>query len=162
MRSCGRSALRNSHLDAGLLQHEQAQLIAQRCHEHTDAVIVDHDHLGVLIENGRMREQLGPGLHVWWRGVGAQSVRLLPKTEQLLEVNGQELLTTDPVSIRCNLSIVYRITDFQNVALRCEEQQQLLYRAAQLALRQEIGTRSLHDLLGAKSLSHDSARIPAK
>jgi hypothetical protein len=74
------------------------------------AVVEPHE-AALLIVDGALKEQLGPGRYGFWqvgRAVRLQKVDLRP---QPLEVTAQEILTKDRVSIRVTLTAFYRVTD---------------------------------------------------
>jgi regulator of protease activity HflC (stomatin/prohibitin superfamily) len=64
-----------------------------------------------------------------------------------MEVSCQEILTSDRVSLRINLSASYRIVDTVKVATLLSNYTEFLYREFQLALRENVGTRTLDELL---------------
>jgi regulator of protease activity HflC (stomatin/prohibitin superfamily) len=68
-----------------------------------------------------------------------------------MDVSGQEILTKDKVSLRVNLSAVYKISDpvlaYNNVANLSD----YIYRELQFATRETIGTQLLDILLSNKT-----------
>ena len=70
--------------------------------------------------------------------------------EKVLDVAGQEMMTADKVTLRMNAVVTYRVVDARKTVEDVVDADQALYREAQLALRAEIGTRDLDDLLGDK------------
>ncbi len=61
--------------------------------------------------DGELARTLLPGLHAFWRFNRAVKVESVDLCWQTLEVSGQEILTRDKVSLRVNLSAVYRVAD---------------------------------------------------
>lgn len=111
--------------------------------------VADHQ-TGLLLIDGELKEQLPPGLHAFWRFGRSVKVELVDRRLQAMEVQGQEILTKDKVSLRVNLAANYRVVDA--VAARSElgNFHEHLYRALQFGLREAIGTRTLDTLLAGK------------
>ena len=112
---------------------------------------VQDNHLGLLVVDGSLYDTLQAGLHAYWtfnRNVNIEQVDL---RVQALEVQGQEILTKDKVSVRTNLSALYRISDPVIARKNLVNIKDSLYRELQFALRQAIGNRNLDALLSDKS-----------
>jgi regulator of protease activity HflC (stomatin/prohibitin superfamily) len=111
--------------------------------------VPDH-HVGLLIVDGRLVETLAPGLHAYWRCNRSIQVELVDTRLQAMEVQGQEILTRDKVSLRLNLTAHYRVSDAALARARLPRYKDHLYRELQLALRQAVGGRTLDALLEEK------------
>ena len=111
---------------------------------------VDQGQVGLLCVDGKLEKSLNPGKHYFWR----VNRTLLPKVVdlrlQVLEVNGQEILTKDRVSLRINLTASYRIVDPQEAVSQLKDFEDFICKELQLKLREVVGTRSLDDLLADK------------
>lgn len=105
----------------------------------------------VLTRDGEIEALLQPGRYVYWQGLGKLEVQIVDNREQALELNGQEIMTTDKVSLRLNLLVTYRIVDVLRTVQSVDEISHALYRQAQLALRALVGCRALDTLLTDKS-----------
>lgn len=105
----------------------------------------------VLTRDGEVEALLQPGRYVYWQGQGKLETQTVDLREQPLELNGQEIMTTDKVSLRLNLLVTYRIVDVLRAVQSVDEISQALYRQAQLALRALVGCRTLDALLTDKS-----------
>ncbi|MEL6714121.1 MAG: slipin family protein, partial [Planctomycetota bacterium] len=81
--------------------------------------------------------------HVTWKSIDLRT--------QTLDVAGQEIMTADKVTLRINLVVRFRIADALRAVGAEVDASQGLYRAAQLALREAVGGRTLDALLGAKN-----------
>ena len=95
---------------------------------------VPDGHVGLLYVDGKLSGSLAPGVHAFWTygpGVKVDVVDLRVKT---LDVQGQEILTRDKVSLRVNLTATYRFVDVEK------------------AVRAAVGTRALDALLEDKSV----------
>jgi regulator of protease activity HflC (stomatin/prohibitin superfamily) len=118
---------------------------------HTIEIFINF--IGLLFVDGELKETLTAGLHVFWKFGRNLKVEMMDLRMQALEVQGQEILTKDKVSLRVNLSANYRIIDPVKVRHELGESfLAYLYRTMQFALRQAISARPLDALLGDKDL----------
>lgn len=107
--------------------------------------------VGLLIVDGEYVRTLGPGVHAYWRVARSVKVELADLRVQAMEVQGQEILTRDKVSLRANLTALWQVQDAVVARRAATNVVEYLYKALQFALREAIGTRTLDELLGAKS-----------
>ena len=114
------------------------------------AAEVADNHMGLLIVDGELRETLPPGLHAFWKFNRNLKVEQIDLRVQAMEVQGQEILSKDKVSLRVNLSANYRVVDPLKARGELGNFVEYLYRALQFGLRQAVGTRTLDALLGDK------------
>jgi len=125
---------------------------------HLLTVRVEAHQSALVFLDGRLHAQLGEGLHAYWRDGDRVTVRLFDRREQVLDVSGQEIMTSDKVSLRVNLLVTYRVTDPLRAVSQSVDASASLYRIAQLALRAVIGTRTLDALLTQKASAGDELR----
>ncbi len=111
---------------------------------------VESNHVGLLSVDGELTGSLEPGLYGFWKFNRKVSIEQLDLRMQAMEVNGQEILTRDKVSLRANLSASYQIVDAVKVRSTVKDFADFLYRELQFGLRQAIGTNSLDLLLSNK------------
>ena len=112
---------------------------------------IPHGHVGILYVDGELAGSLEPGLHAYWTlgpNVRVDVVDLRVKT---LEVQGQEILTRDKVSLRINLTATYRFADPPRAVSAANDPLDHLYKEIQFGLRAAVGTRTLDALLEDKS-----------
>ena len=112
---------------------------------------IPHGHVGLLYVDGELAGSLEPGLHAYWTlgpSVRVDAVDLRVKT---LEVQGQEILTRDKVSLRINLTATYRFADAARAVSAAKDPLDHLYKEIQFGLRAAVGTRTLDALLEDKS-----------
>jgi len=112
--------------------------------------VVPEQHLGLLLVDGVLAETLQPGLHAFWRYNREIKVEQVDCRLQAMEVQGQEILTKDKVSLRVNLSATYRVSDPVTARNGLGSFVEHLYRVLQFALRQSVGVRTLDSLLADK------------
>ncbi|TQV89317.1 slipin family protein [Aliikangiella coralliicola] len=115
------------------------------------AEIADN-HVGLLKVNGKLEKILKPGNYGFWRFNQNIEVGILDCRLQNMDINGQEILTKDRVSLRINLSASYRVIDTEKVAVLLKSHTDFLYREFQLALREVVGTRTLDAILEDKDI----------
>ena len=70
--------------------------------------------------------------------------------QQQLEINGQEILTSDKVGVRLNMICTYRITDPEKLVQKIDGVASQLYTCAQLVIREYVGRFRLDELLAQK------------
>ena len=138
-------------VDARAVRFEHAELASilawPRAEGFLQQVVVEEGRLGLLQVDGKLRETLRAGAYAFWRSVGRVTVSIADLREQALDITGQEIMTADKVTLRLNAVVTYRIVDAVRAACEVEDAGQALYRQAQLALREVIGTRTLDTLL---------------
>jgi hypothetical protein len=123
---------------------------------HPDAAIylqgvdVPAGHKGLLYRDQALHKVLPPGRTYYFRGVAELLLHNVDVREQLLEIQGQELMTQDKVSLRINLSARIQIADPVLATSSQSSYRDAVYRELQLALRDEVGGRALDDLLARK------------
>ena len=115
-----------------------------------DILNVEPGHVGLWFANGAYQETLGPGTYAFWKHVGALKLYVADLREQTIDISGQEIMTSDKVTLRVNAMLTFRIADALRNVTAAGESAQALYRAAQLALRENIGARDLDTLLTTK------------
>jgi regulator of protease activity HflC (stomatin/prohibitin superfamily) len=71
--------------------------------------------------------------------------------ETILDIGGQEIMTSDKVTLRLNAILTYRVLDARKAVETVSDVGQALYREAQLALRSILGTRDLDSVLADKT-----------
>jgi hypothetical protein len=80
--------------------------------------------------------------------------------ELTLDVQGQEIMTGDKVTLRLNAVATYRVADPRRAVCTADDFKQALYREAQLVLRAVVGTRELDSLLADKdSVASEAAAL---
>ena len=117
---------------------------------HFEGARVEAHERVLLFREGELIDELGPGLHVFWKGAGQITWKSIDLREQVADVAGQEIMTADKVTLRVNLVVTYQVTDAVKAVTVTSDHAQALYRQAQLALRAAVGARPLDDLLADK------------
>lgn len=145
------------HLVALLGKGLPARLL-RRAQELVHYTEVPDRHLGLLQVNGKLEKMLEPGSYAFWKHGRNLAVKLVDLRLQVMEVNGQEILTRDRVSLRVNLSAGYRVVDTRTAVETLSDYSAHIYRVLQLALREAVGTRPLDTLLENKDTLNSEVR----
>ena len=133
-------------------EHDDMKVIAKSAmaKQLLDVCTIDRDRVGVLFVDGRYIDTLRPGLYAFWIGAADARVVEVDMRETTIDVNGQEIMTADKVSLRVNALVTHRIVDARKAVSSTDDVRQALYRETQLALRAVIGVRELDVFLSDK------------
>lgn len=119
-----------------------------------EKVEVEAEHVGLLFVDGRLHRVLDAGLHAVWRGRSRTRLVKVDRREQVLDLQGQDVLTQEMVSVRLNLVVTFRVADPVVAVTTVDDYRQALYREAQLAARMVFGSRSVDALLVERDAMH--------
>lgn len=100
--------------------------------------------------DGKFTELHNAGLYAWWKDAGQVTFRPVDMREQILEITGQDIITSDKVTLRINALVAFRVVDCIKAVESFEDFSNSLYREVQLILRSMIGTRLLDSILQDK------------
>lgn len=98
----------------------------------------------------QLTKVLGAGIYYFWNTKIKVSVDMIDMRKKELDMNGQEILTKDKVTLRINMICRYRIIDCVKITTEIESYLAQLYTMIQLALREHIGACSIDELLECK------------
>lgn len=141
-------------VDVGSVQFEHPQLkiiarspLAQRV---LDVCTVARDRAGVLFIDGRYVSTLPAGLYAFWKGQAEAKLVEVDLRETMIDVGGQDIMTSDKVTLRLNAVVTFRVVDARKSICQTEDVRQALYRETQLVLRAVTGSRELDVFLSDK------------
>jgi regulator of protease activity HflC (stomatin/prohibitin superfamily) len=100
--------------------------------------------------DGKFSRALRAGAYYFWNTKAAIICEKVDLRSQELEINGQEILTSDKVSLRVNFVANYRITDAVKIIGEVKNYKERIYTITQLALREYIGGFRLDEILEQK------------
>lgn len=150
----GQKRLRAEVLDARQVRFEHGEFKAivrsNTAPKLLDVCTVQREHAGVLFVDGRYVETLGPGEYAFWKGPADAKVVEVDLRETMVDVQGQEVMTADKVTLRLNALLTYRVADPRKVVCQTDDLRQALYRETQLVVRAVIGARELDNFLTDK------------
>lgn len=116
------------------------------------ASYVPEGHVGLLYVDGEVTETLKAGLHAYFVFDRLISIDLVDMRVKTLEVQGQEILTSDKVSLRINVTATYQYENAAMAVAKLKDPLDHLYKEIQFGLRAAVGTRTLDALLENKSV----------
>lgn len=111
-------------------------------------VVAEYEHV-LLYRNGRLEGALAAGVHRLW-GRHVQVVRL-ERRRQVMEIPAQELQTADGLTLKITATLTWQITDAVAAVSRDANHQSALYGAVQLALRQQVASRELGQVMAERA-----------
>ena len=114
-------------------------------------IVVDEGKRGLVHLEGRLVRELEPGSYAFWTAVAQPKVAVAELRRQTLEVLGQEILTSDKIAVRVNVSAVFEIVDAKAAQAGVADVREHLYRTIQIAVRQYLGKRTLEEMLADKT-----------
>jgi regulator of protease activity HflC (stomatin/prohibitin superfamily) len=100
---------------------------------------------GIIFRLGRTHAVKGPGLY-WIAPLIDQKVQVDTRTKTT-NIEPQETITADSVTIKVNAVLYYRIIDPSRAINRVENYQQAVYQTALTTLRNVVGQNNLDDVL---------------
>jgi hypothetical protein len=106
---------------------------------------------GLLFLDGKYHSLLSPGAYALWRTAKAPAVETMDLRVQTLEINGQEILTADKVSLRVNIWAEYQVVDPVKARQTVARPAEHLYKVVQMAVRQSLAKRTLDAVLEART-----------
>ena len=113
--------------------------------------VVENHEAGLLYVEGPLVERLAPGRHAFWTVGRKIEVKRLDLRPQAVEITAQEMLTKDRIALRVTLTAFRRIIDAERVAATVADVDAWLYRLVQFAIREAVASRTLDEVLSAKS-----------
>jgi regulator of protease activity HflC (stomatin/prohibitin superfamily) len=114
--------------------------------EYVEATIGPEER-GVLLAAGQATELLKPSVYRFWNTAERPcSIEKVDLRENELAVSGQELMTRDKVTLRLSLSLAFAIQDVL-LSRQVANVRDMLYVAAQLAIREYVASVTLEQLL---------------
>ena len=102
---------------------------------------------GALYIDGKFVEVVGPGCYAYWKGTAEARLVEVDMREQIVDVPGQEIMTSDKVTLRMNAMATYRLVDVEKSFSLSGDFRQSLYRELQLVLRAVVGANDLDSFL---------------
>lgn len=110
----------------------------------TSVIVYDYQR-GLRFHNGRFVGLAEPGRHWLWRPT--QEVRVVDTRESVLPIPGQEVVTSDGVSVKLTLGVRYRIADPVVAHTRVQDYHGAAYLLLQVALREVVAAMTIDEVL---------------
>ncbi len=118
--------------------------------------IVEDHQTALLFRHGRFVRTLDAGTHRLWKG--GHEVKRIDSREQMLVVQGQELLTADQVAIKVSALATFQVVDALKMYRATDDAIAMLYTEIQLALRQIVAPETAEAFLQTKA-AHGAALL---
>ena len=90
---------------------------------------------------------LDAGVYYFWNGATKIHAEIIDTRLTQMSITGQEMLTSDKVTLRVNFVCNYRVTDFEKVNCEIDDFREQLHVACQLALREYVARYKLDEIL---------------
>lgn len=100
---------------------------------------------GVVFRLGRYQNIRGPGLY--WMMPGVEQKTKVDVRTKTVDIQPQETVTADSVTIRVNAVLYYRILDANKAVNKVENYEIAVYQTAMTTLRNVVGQNILDDVL---------------
>ena len=132
--------------------HKDQNAIAKSTGVETELNItsIEQGNAGVYFKDGKYVDTLSPGKYMFWKNMDKVKIYHVDMRESMLDISGQDIMTSDKVTLRVNAVINYRVVDAMKSVSVVDDSQQALYREAQLAIRAVIGSYDLDSFLADK------------
>jgi hypothetical protein len=111
---------------------------------------VNDGEVGLLFYNGVFQRVVSAGQYFFWNYNTKVTVQTVDTRVQQLEITGQEILTSDKVSLRINFVCSYQIADPVSVITKIKDYKAQLHVLVQLVLREFTGKYRFDELLRQK------------
>ncbi len=111
--------------------------------------VADHQKARLYF-NRKFVRLLDAGTYYFWKTPVRIDVDFVDTRLTQMNVQGQEILTADKVSLRINFVLNYRVTDYVAIKSEVDDFAEQLHVAAQLALREYVGRYKLDEILENK------------
>ncbi len=116
---------------------------------YTEVTVAYYEKAGLYL-NQKFERLLDAGVYRFWKNNINVKIDFVDTRLTQMNVNGQELLTQDKVTIRINFVCNYRIVDYVKILTEVDNYEEQLHVAAQLALREYVGKHKLDEILDKK------------
>jgi len=105
----------------------------------------------LLFEDEQYIKTLNSGTYFFWRSNKKVELKKSDLRQQMMEINGQEILTQDKANLRINMDAKYAVIDTKKALLENKNFEKMLYVLLQTKLRAYIGQFTLDQILENKS-----------
>ncbi|MEJ2489823.1 MAG: SPFH domain-containing protein [Sulfurovaceae bacterium] len=119
--------------------------------------IVDKNAIGYLFVNEKFTYTLEAGRHYFYTDFYDVDVRGIDTRIKELEITGQELLSKDKVTLRCNVTLHYKVKDGMKYLTKAEDPKEYLYKQLQFAIREHMGALEVDEIVAKQHRLNDEA-----
>ena len=111
---------------------------------------------GIKFHKGKFKEVVGPGKYTYF--TSTTHLEIFDMRPAILQLNGQELLTADNVSVKISLAVKYQILDPQALISEYQNFHDYLYMSVQFKLREVISLIEMDELLKSRQKINNDVR----
>ena len=111
---------------------------------------------GIKFHKGKFKEVVGPGKYTYF--TSTTHLEIFDMRPAILQLNGQELLTADNVSVKISLAVKYQILDPQALISEYQNFHDYLYMSVQFKLREVISSIEMDELLKSRKKINEEVR----
>lgn len=122
------------------------------------AVSVNSGENAVLMVDGKESGVLEAGEYWFWNNDTKVEVARTDMRKRMLEISGQEILTSDKVTVRVTLTAIFKVVNIVTALIENKAFETQLYIALQHALRELVGAFTMDELLENKATLGNSLR----
>ncbi|MCH9814271.1 MAG: slipin family protein [Epsilonproteobacteria bacterium] len=119
--------------------------------EHILRVNVSVHEWTYLYVDNLLDKRLDVGVHLFYTDYFDVKSYTLDKRVNEMEITGQELLSADKVTLRCNVTMHYKISDGVRYLETALTPHDYLYKHMQFAIREHMGTKTVDEILEYKN-----------
>lgn len=109
--------------------------------------VVESFETGLLFINKNFETLLKPGIYFFWKKSKDIKIEKVDTRQQQIEINGQEIMSKDKVTLRFNFVCQFKIVDAKKIILEIKNYTNELYIMLQLVLREYVGGFTLDEIL---------------
>jgi len=110
---------------------------------------------GYLFVNEKFEALTTEGKHFYYTDFYDIDLQAIDKRIKELEITGQELLSADKVTLRCNLTMHYKIADGKAYLESVNASKEYLYKQLQFAVREHLGAMNIDEVLSKQHTLSD-------
>ncbi len=113
------------------------------------SLVIQENETALLFRHGRYLRPLAPGKHRFWSA--GYEIKSIDTREQMVLVQGQEMLSADQVVLKVTALATFRVTDALTMHRATGDASAALYSEIQLALRQVVSADTAEGFLQQKT-----------
>jgi len=110
-------------------------------------MLVTQNSQGYLSVNEKFESMVEEGKHFFYTDFYDIELKAIDQRIKELEITGQELLSSDKVTLRCNLTMHYKIVDGKSYLESVDSSKEYLYKQLQFAVREHLGALNIDEIL---------------
>jgi len=118
-------------------------------------ILVSKNAQGYLYVNEKFEGLVEEGKQFYYTDFYDIELKIIEMKIKELEITGQELLSADKVTLRCNLTMHYKIVDGKSYLESVDNPHTYLYKQLQFAVREHLGALNIDEILSKQHTLSD-------